>query len=151
MFAWVFQDYRLPAAGFGLLAAAILTFTAIANGSEPRERLQQIADQAALAGAAALGVSTAADDQGRREDAIEATKTVLAGLPAAEREVTASAGDLTVTVKLAAADARSSSTARYTPPDQAADWAWAARQRFALESRPVVLGSNCGRDCDNLR
>lgn len=151
MFARSFQRYRLPAVALGVLSAAVLTFTAMAGGSDPQLRLQQIADQAALAGAVTLGTTEASSEQDRRADALEATKQILDTIPAVKGEIVASLQDLTVTVKLAAAEAQTSSTARYTPPDQSADWSWASRQRFAFKRAPVMVGSTCVQGCDVVR
>ncbi len=148
MFAFPYQ-YRLPAAALALLGVAALVMTTRAGASDLQARLQAVADQAALAGVTALGTSEASTEAGRRAEAIRASKEILRALPV-RGEVAASIEDLTVTIRLPG-NAQVTSTARYLPPDQPADWAWAGRQHFAWKQPPVVVGSVCGQDCDSLR
>ncbi len=127
------------------MALLVLTAQASAAGLQ---QMQQLADNAALAGVNTLGTSEARSEAVRREDAINATKQLLADIPGVAGQITASVSDLTVTVKLSVtesprAGAKSktfevASTARYVAPDQAASWSWASRQHFAAGRPPVV-------------
>ncbi len=148
MFAFPCQC-RLPAAALALLGVAALVLTTRAGAADSQARLQAVADQAALVGATTLGTSEASTEAGRRAEAIRASKEVLGTLPV-RAEVAATIEDLTVTIRLPG-NAQVISTARYLPPDQPADWAWAGRQHFALKRAPVVLGSTCTQSCDRVR
>lgn len=133
---------RFGSFGFVALMAALL----MSSQAQAQSRLQQIADEAALAGVQVLGAS------GQPSDAVEAAKQTVAALPGVSAEINASPADLIVTVKLSTADAKAkpasvASTARYLPPDQPAAWGWAQRQRFAVKPSAFVVGANCLRDC----
>jgi hypothetical protein len=144
------RHLRLLAAVLGTLAAATLALTAVtahAEATNTQSQLQQLADNAALAGVATLGTSDAQTEADRREDAIKATKQSIGNIPGVDGQITASVLDLTVTVKLSVTDTprnaasktlEVASTARYVAPDQAANWSWASRQHFAAGQPPVV-------------
>jgi hypothetical protein len=109
-------------------------------------RIQQIADEAALAAVQVLAAG------GQTDDAIAIARQTAARIPGVAAEITASP-DLVVRVKLAALDSEmtASSTARYRPPDQPANFAWASRQRFVVKPSPFIVGSACVRDCESDR
>jgi hypothetical protein len=145
------RDFRLPAAVLGALAAAAVSstaYTAQAGASSLQAQLQQLADNAALAGVNTLGTTEAQTDADRREAAIKATKQSIGGIAGVDGQITASVADLTVTVQLSMTDSANTtqkpigvaSTARYVAPDQAANWSWASRQHFAAGRPPVVAG-----------
>lgn len=125
------------------LAAVVSAVLALSAPAQAQTRLQQIADDAALAAVQVLAAG------GGTADAIAAARQTATAIPGAAAQVSASAANLVVTVKLSAADARTaaSSSARYLPPDQPATWSWASRQRFAVKTSPVIVGSSCWRDC----
>jgi len=137
--------------GFGFrLSAVVAAMLILGAQAKPQLRLQQVAQEAALAGVQVLGTG------GGEADAVNAARQVAATLPNVMAEVNTSPADLVVTVKLSANDAKAKteaavSTARYLPPDQPAAWSWASRQRFALKASPVILGSACPQGCDPLR
>lgn len=156
MFKFLAHKFRLPAARFGAVGCAILAwmaFTGQANAASLQAQMQQLADNAALAGVSTLGTSEARTEADRREDAIKATKQVIADIPAVEGQITASVQNLTVTVKLSSRAFAVASTARYVPPEQPSNWAWASRQHFAVVRPAVVVGSTCSPGCgvDRLR
>ena len=141
MLGLVSQNFRISA-----VVAGLLLFAAPAQAETPLPRLQEIADEAALAAVQILGTS------GQQADAVAAAKQTVAVVPGVAAEVTASAADLVVTVTLSPTDANAktaaiTATARYLPPSQPATWSWAARQRFAVNPSPVIFGSTCTRDC----
>lgn len=134
--------------GLGLRLLAVLAAGLVLGAqAKPQSRLQQIADEAALAGVQVLAA------QGREAEAVEAASQTAA-VPGVTVEVNASSADLVVTVKLSTTDstpkmASAVGTARYLPPDQPAVWSWASRQRFALKASPVVIGSTCPQGCED--
>lgn len=135
MSAFGTQGLRLAA------VAAVLLFSAQAQA---QSRLQQIADDAALAAVQVLGAG------GGAADAAAVAEQTVAANPGAAAKVSASTADRSVSVVVSAADAKAaniSSTAHYLPPDQPATWAWASRQRFTVKPSSVVVGSYCLRDC----
>jgi hypothetical protein len=155
MFKFLAHDSRLPAAILGTLGTAtlaLLVFTSQVNAAS-LQQLQQLADNAALAGVNTLGTSEARAEADRRENAIQATKQMIAAIPGVEGQITASVQNLTVTVKLSSKTGEVASTARYVAPDQPSNWAWASRQHFAVGRTPVVVGSTCVQGCgaDRLR
>ena len=122
------------------LVAAVLLFS---GAAQAQSRLQQVADEAALAAVQVLGAGGTSDDAVAAAQQMAATQGV-------ETEVSASSSELVVTVKMSAADAKApavSSTARYLPPDQPPKWSWASRQRFAVNPSSVMIGSSCVTDC----
>lgn len=123
------------------IAAAVLI---LSGPAEAQTRLQEIADDAALAAVQVLAAG------GGTADAIAAAQQTVASIPGTAAQVSASPADLVVTVTLSAAEARTtaSGSARYLPPDQPAAWSWASRQRFAVKTSPFMVGSTCQRDCD---
>ena len=134
--------------GFGFrLSAVVAAMLILGAQAKPRSPLQQIADEAALAGVQVLGTG------GEEADAVNAARQMAATLPNVTTEVSASPADLVVTVTLSATDLKAKtsnavSTARYLPPDQPVVWNWASRQRFAVKTSPVVFGSTCPQGCD---
>ena len=134
--------YKLhaPAIRLGLVGAVLL----LCGEAQAQARLQQIADEAALAAVQILGAG------GTSNDAVAAAQQ-LAATAGVKSEASASPGELAVTVKVSAADPKApavSSTAHYLPPDQPPLWTWAARQRFAVKPSSVLMGSFCVRDCE---
>jgi len=130
-------DYR----GLRLGIVAVLLFSGQAQAQSP---LQQIADEAALTAVQVLGAG------GTSSDAVAAAQQLPATL-GMKTEVGPSSVNLTVTVKVSAADTKApavSSTARYQAPDHTPQWTWASRQRFAVKASPVMVGSSCLRDCE---
>ena len=127
---------------------AVLLCSGAAQAQTLRQpRLQQIADEAALVAVQILGSG------GQPADAAAVAEQAVAATPGMAAQATVSSNDLSVTVTVSAAGAKAPavSTARYLPPDQPADWTWASRQRFAVQSVPLVIGSYCWRDCDSSR
>jgi len=124
---------------FALLSVLICSGTA-----QAQTRLQQIADEAALAAAQVLSSG------GQAVDAAAAAQQTLAANPDVNAQVGASSGDRPATISVSAAKdkAAATSTARYLPPDQPANWAWTSRQRFVVKPSPVVVGSSCAPDCE---
>jgi hypothetical protein len=90
---------------------------------------------------------------GKAADAAAVAEQAVAATPGMAARASVSPDDLSVTVTVSAAGAKAPavSTARYLRPDQPADWTWASRQRFAVQSSPVVIGSYCWRDCEPPR
>ena len=137
--------------GSGLrLSAVVAAMLILGAQAKPQLRLQQVAQEAALAGVQVLGTG------GGEADAIERARQTAAALPNVMAEVSASPADLVVTVKLSTGDAKAKteaavSTARYLPPEQPAVWSWASRQRFAVKSSPVIVGLNCPQGCEPVR
>lgn len=123
------------------IAAAVLT---LSGPAEAQTRLQQIADDAALAAVQVLAAG------GGTAEAISVAQRTVAAIPGTAAHVSASPADLVVTVTLSGADAKAavSGSARYMPPDQPATWSWASRQRFAVKTSPFMVGSACQRDCE---
>jgi hypothetical protein len=139
------RDLRLSAATLVVAAVTALGLTAItaqADATSPQARLQQLADNAALAGVTTLATSDARSEAERRDDAVKATHRLIRNIPGVDRQIAASISDLTVTVKLSLkSDSKPlevASTARYVAPDQPANWSWASRQHFAAGPPPVV-------------
>jgi hypothetical protein len=140
------RRFQLLAAILGTLTAATLAltaFTAHADATSVQSQLQQLADNAALAGVNSLGTSEAQTEVDRRDDAVKATKQLIGNIPGVDGQITASVSDFTVTVKLSMTDVPGktlavASTARYIAPDQTANWSWASRQHFAAGRPPVV-------------
>jgi hypothetical protein len=124
-------------------AVAVLLLSGVAQA---QTRLQQIADEAALAAVQVLGSG------GAPADAAAAAEQAVAANPGVAAQTTASSDKLSATVVVSGPGAKAGavSTARYLPPDQPANWAWASRQRFAFD-RPVMVGSYCWRDCAPVR
>ncbi|HEX2512675.1 MAG TPA: hypothetical protein VHK44_08800 [Xanthobacteraceae bacterium] len=132
-------EFHFPGIRLGLVAAVLL----FSGQAQAQSRLQQVADEAALAAVQILGAG------GTSNDAVLAAQqmTATAGM---KSEVSTSSRELAVTVKVSAADTKApavSSTARYLPPDQPPTWSWASRQRFAVKPSPVIIGSSCPGDC----
>jgi hypothetical protein len=166
MFKFLAREFPPPASVTGTLAGAALTlliFSLPANAAS-LQQLQRLADEAALVGVNTLGTSEARSDADRSQDAIAATKQMIGNVSGVDGQITASAADMTVTVKLSMIQSspmnylgqkpkmlEAASTARYTPPDQPSQWAWASRQRFAVGRAAVVVGSTCSHDCGTER
>ena len=132
-------EFHYPGIRLGLVAAVLL----FSGQAQAQSRLQQVADEAALAAVEILGSG------GTSNDAVAAAQQ-LAATPGMETEVTASSAELAVTVKVSATDTKApavSSTAHYLPPDQPAKWSWASRQRFAVKPTSVMVGSSCAANC----
>jgi Flp pilus assembly protein TadG len=132
-------EFHFPGIRLGLVAAVLL----FSGQAQAQSRLQQVADEAALAAVQILGAG------GTSNDAVLAAQqmTATAGM---KSEVITSSEKLAVTVKVSAVDTKApavSSTARYLPPDQPPNWSWASRQRFAVKASPVIIGSSCPGDC----
>jgi hypothetical protein len=168
MFKFLAHKFRLPTALLGALGGttlALMAFTAQADAASLQMQLQQVADNAALAGVNTLGNSAARTEAEKREEAIKATKKVIAEIPGVDGQITASVQDMTMTVKLAATETLPAyfganvktlavtSSARYVAPEQPTNWAWASKQHFAVGQTPVVVGSACVQNCgaDRLR
>ena len=140
-------EFHFPGIRLGLVAAVLL-FSGQAQAqfsgqAQAQSRLQQLADEAALAAVQIWGAG------GTSNDAVAAAQQ-KAATPGIETRVSASSTELAVTVKMSTADAKApavSSTARYLPPDQPPKWSWASRQRFAVKPSPVMVGSSCTTDC----
>ena len=132
-------EFHFPGIRLGVIAAVLL----FSGQAQAQSRLQQVADEAALAAVQILGAG------GTSNDAVLAAQqmTATAGM---KSEVITSSEKLAVTVKVSAVDTKApavSSTARYLPPDQPPNWSWASRQRFAVKASPVIIGSSCPGDC----
>jgi hypothetical protein len=125
-----------------LWAVALAAVLLLGGQAQAQTPLQQAADDAALAAVQVLAAG------GGMADAVAVAQQTAAAFPGMAAQVNASPADLVVTVKLSDAKTAASSTARYLPPEQPATWAWASRQRFAVKSSPVMLGSTCLRDCE---
>lgn len=141
--------------GFGLHSLSFggaLTLLLVSAPVPAQSPLQHVADKAALA---AVDVLRAGGDA---HEASAAAQQMIAN-SGAKGEVKASPEVRTVTVKVLqpstdaqpAAKTPAVSTARYVPPEQPANWQWAARQRFALKPMPVVVGAACMQGCDPSR
>ena len=133
-------EFYRPGIRLGLIAAVLL----FSGQAQADSRLQQIADEAALAAVQILGTG------GTSNDAVAAAQQ-MAATAGMKSEISASSGERVVTVKLSAHDTKAapvSSTARYLPPDQPPLWSWASRQRFAVQASPQMIGSLCVRDCE---
>lgn len=132
-------EFHSPGIRLGLVAAVLL----FSGQAQAQSRLQQVADEAALAAVQILGAG------GTSSDAVAAAQQ-MAATSGMQLEVSASSVELAITVKVSAADSKAaavSSTARYLPPDQPPIWSWASRQRFAVKPSPVMIGSSCPGDC----
>lgn len=123
------------------LAAVVAALSLLSGPAQAQTRLQQIADDAALAAVQVLAAG------GETADAIAAAQQTVASIPGMAAQVSASPADLVVTVNLSGAEKTASGTARYLPPDQPANWSWASHQRFAVKPLPFMVGSTCLRDC----
>ena len=132
---------------YGLRLSAVVAALLFSGAAQAETRLQQIADEAALVAVQILGSG------GEPADAAAVAEQAVAATPGMAAQATASSDRLSVTVTVLAAGAKAPavSTARYLPPDQPADWSWSSRQRFAVKSLPVVIGSYCWRDCEPPR
>jgi len=132
---------------YGLRLSAVIAALLFSGAAQAENRLQQVADEAALVAVQILGSG------GEPADAAAVAEQAVAAKPGMAAQATASSDRLSVTVTVSAAGAKAPavSTARYLPPDQPADWSWASRQRFAVQSLPVVVGSYCWRDCESPR
>jgi hypothetical protein len=132
--------FRAQAFQLSALVAALL----LSGAAQAQTRSQQIADDAALAAAQVLSSG------GLPGDAAAAAQHSIAVNPGIVARVSASSSDLSVTVSIAGENGKpaASSIARYLPPDQPGNWAWASRQRFAVKPSPVMVGSSCLRDCE---
>lgn len=128
----------------GFRLSVLLTVLLFSGTVQAQTRLQQIADEAALAAAQVLSSG------GQPVEAAAAAQQSLAANPGVVAQVGAASGNRSATVSVSAEKdkAAASSTARYLPPDQPANWAWASRQRFVVKPSPVVVGSSCTPDCE---
>jgi Flp pilus assembly protein TadG len=124
--------------------SAVVAALLLSAPAQAQTRAQQIADEAAFAAAQVLSSG------GQPADAAAAAEQSVAANSGIVARVSASSSDLSVTVNVSPESGKpgASSVARYLPPDQPANWAWASRQRFAVKSSPVMLGSSCIRDCE---
>ncbi|HET7681855.1 MAG TPA: hypothetical protein VFK79_17170 [Xanthobacteraceae bacterium] len=122
------------------IVAGVLLFS---GHAQAQSRLQQIANEAALAAVQVLASGGGSTDAAAAANGMAAANGVAA-------QVSASSADLSASVSVSAADAKApaNSRARYLLPEQPAAWSWASRQRFAVNPRAVVVGSSCLRDCD---
>jgi hypothetical protein len=158
------HQLRIPTALFSAIGGTVLTLmVSAAPAASLKTQIQQIADNAALVGVNAMGTSAARSEADRREEAIKATKQVIAEIPGVEGQITASVQDMTMTVKLAVAESLPAyfgasaktlavtSTARYVAAEQPSTWAWASKQHFAVRKTPVVVGSSCVGGCGEDR
>lgn len=98
-----------------VVAIATYAFATRANG---HPHLQQIADEAAIAGVHALAASDHSTDAGRLATTTVAARRAIGDRAATIRAITPSADKLTVVVELIdpATNAEASATARYVPP-----------------------------------
>jgi Flp pilus assembly protein TadG len=126
--------------------AAVVAVLLLSGAAQAQTRLQQIADEAALAAVQVLGSG------GQPADAAAAAEQAVAANPGVAAQTSASSDKLSATVVVSGPNAKASavSTARYLPPDQPANWSWASRQRFTVDT-PVMVGSYCWRDCAPVR
>jgi hypothetical protein len=126
--------------------AAVAAVLLLSGAAQAQTRLQQLADDAALAAVQVLGSG------GQAADAAAAAEQAVAANPGVAAQTTASSDKLSATVIVSGPGAKAPavSTARYLPPDQPAYWSWASRQRFAVDTR-VMVGSYCWRDCAPVR
>jgi hypothetical protein len=128
---------------------AVAAFTLCAGGlaqaqslRQPEPPLQQVADEAALKAVQVLGIG------GNSEQAVAVAQEAVASASGLSAQVRPSSDKSKVTVKITlSAESKETivGTARYIPPEQPPQWAWATRQRFVAKSSPVIVGSNCGR------
>ena len=118
---------------YGLRLSAVIAALLFSGAAQAENRLQQVADEAALVAVQILGSG------GEPADAAAVAEQAVAAKPGMSAQATASSDRLSVTVTVSAAGAKAPavSTARYLPPDQPANWAWASRQRFAVKPSPV--------------
>ena len=132
---------------YGLRLSAVIAVLLFSGAAQAEPRLQRVADEAALVAVQILGSG------GDPADAAAVAEQAVAATPGMAARASADSDGLSVTVTVSAAGAKAPavSTARYLPPDQPADWIWKSRQRFAVQSSPVVIGSYCWRDCDSSR
>jgi hypothetical protein len=131
---------------FRLLTVAAFTLCAGLAQAQPLRQaeppLQQVADEAALKAVQILGTG------GSPEQAVDMAQESVASASGLSAQVRPSPDRSKVTVKIVLSTEKKEtvvSTARYIPPEQAPDWAWASRQRFVAKSSPVVVGANCAR------
>ena len=131
----------------GVRLSAVIAVLLFSGAAQAQTRLQAIADEAALTAVQVLSSG------GQPAEAAAAAEQAVAANPGVAAQTKASSDDLSVTVTVSAAGAKTAavSTARYLPPDQPANWTWASRQRFALKYPPLVIGSYCWRDCEQPR
>jgi Flp pilus assembly protein TadG len=130
----------------GVRISAVVAALLFSGVAQAQTRLQQIADEAALAAVQVLGSG------GQPADAAVAAEQTVAGNPGIVTQTSASSANLSATVSVSAgAKAAAVSTARYVPADQPANWPWAPRQRFVLKQSPVLVGSYCLSDCEPPR
>jgi len=124
--------------------SAVVAALLLSGPAQAQTRAQQIADDAALVAAQVLSSG------GLPADAAAAAQQSIAANSGVVARVSASSSDLSVSVSVAAESGKpaASSIARYLPPDQPANWAWASRQRFVVKASPVMVGSSCLRDCE---
>ena len=137
--------------GFGSQSVrliAVLTLVLLGGAAQSQSRLQNVADDAALAAAQVLGAGG-----GTHEAALAAHQNLAASASGVASEVTAAPSGKIVTVKVSQprSKAEAVSTVRYVPPEQPATWQWAARQRFVLNTSPMIVGSVCPQGCDPVR
>src|SRR3954453_22482717 len=120
----------------GVRLSAVVAVLLFGGTAQAQTRLQQIADEAALAAVQVLGSG------GQPADAAAAAGQAVAANPGVAAQTTASSDNLSATVTVSAAGAKAAavSTARYMPPDQPANWTWASPQRFVLKHAPVMVG-----------
>ena len=138
------SGFRAPA--FRVFSVAAFALCAgLAQAQSPP--LQQVADEAALAAVQVLGAGGSPD----QVVAVAQEKVAAFGLSA---QVEPSPGEAKVTVRIAPPKSKKEvivGAARYIAPEQAPQWAWAGRQRFAVKPAPVVVGSRCLLNCDPLQ
>jgi hypothetical protein len=100
------------------LTLAVGTTLAAVSLSQPQTRLQQIADDAALAGVKALAESVGQPGADRIKNSVAAAQAALAGRPGALRSLSGSAEELTLSVVLVDphGDTKAAARAIYQPP-----------------------------------
>jgi len=136
------------AAWTAAIAVAMLAAGGLARADSAASpaQLQDLAQRAALAGAAvfASAEQSAEDDISSR--AVAAAQDVIAGQPGVQAQVVHSAEERRVTVNVSArgpgryrisvgAPTGATAVAHYVVADQPARWAWAPRQHFAARVR----------------
>jgi hypothetical protein len=108
------------AGGVAMAALAVVAGTALVavSLSSPQLRLQQIADDAALAGVKALAESVGQPGADRIKTSVAAAQAALAGRPGALRSLSGSAEELTLSVVLVDQQGGGKAAARatYQPP-----------------------------------
>ncbi|MBB5048089.1 hypothetical protein HNR60_002850 [Rhodopseudomonas rhenobacensis] len=107
-------------AAAGVLLAGVGVAIASRGAGAPQARLQELANNAALAGVTALADSIGKPGEQRIAASVAAAKTSLADQPATLHRVAASAEQLTMSVVLIDPGKRSEvkATARYVAPSQ---------------------------------